>query len=33
MGIELPAAPVLDGWKHLVSGKVRDVYVPAPLGG
>jgi len=32
MGIELPAAPVLDGWKHLVSGKVRDVYVPAPEG-
>ena len=32
MGIELPAAPVLEGWKHLVSGKVRDVYVPAPEG-
>ncbi|WP_336921754.1 phosphoribosylaminoimidazolesuccinocarboxamide synthase [Aquipuribacter sp. SD81] len=25
----LPAAPVLDGWTHRFSGKVRDVYAPA----
>ncbi|WP_172191690.1 phosphoribosylaminoimidazolesuccinocarboxamide synthase [Actinomyces faecalis] len=25
----IPAAPVLPGWQHLSSGKVRDVYTPA----
>ena len=28
----LPAAPPLPGWRHLSSGKVRDVYVPADDG-
>jgi len=26
--IELPAAPELDGWRHIYSGKVRDLYEP-----
>ncbi|GAA4964611.1 phosphoribosylaminoimidazolesuccinocarboxamide synthase [Kineococcus glutinatus] len=25
----LPAAPALDGWRHVYSGKVRDLYEPA----
>jgi phosphoribosylaminoimidazole-succinocarboxamide synthase len=25
----MPAAPALDGWKHVYSGKVRDLYEPA----
>ncbi len=27
------SAPELPGWKHIYSGKVRDLYVPAPWGG
>ncbi|AIY02636.1 phosphoribosylaminoimidazole-succinocarboxamide synthase [Arthrobacter sp. PAMC 25486] len=26
----IPAAPVLPGWTHVYSGKVRDLYVPSP---
>lgn len=27
----IPTAPVLPGWTHMYSGKVRDLYVPSPL--
>lgn len=26
----IPAAPVLPGWTHVYSGKVRDLYIPSP---
>ena len=29
----IPAAPVLPGWTHVYSGKVRDLYVPGPSAG
>ncbi|MHA7176767.1 phosphoribosylaminoimidazolesuccinocarboxamide synthase [Arthrobacter sp. Sr24] len=29
MTLAIPAAPLLPGWNHVYSGKVRDLYVPA----
>ncbi|WP_218713440.1 phosphoribosylaminoimidazolesuccinocarboxamide synthase [Arthrobacter sp. BF1] len=29
----IPAAPALPGWTHIYSGKVRDLYQPASMGG
>lgn len=31
MASAIPTAPVLDGWQHVYSGKVRDLYVPQPV--
>ncbi len=28
-GLNIDAAPQIDGWKHIYSGKVRDLYIPA----
>ncbi len=28
----IPAAPILPGWTHIYSGKVRELYVPEPSG-
>lgn len=33
MTFAIPAAPVLPGWTHVYSGKVRDLYVPAVVAG
>ena len=33
MNSAIPTAPVLPGWTHLYSGKVRDLYQPAGTGG
>ena len=33
MNSAIPTAPVLPGWTHLYSGKVRDLYHPAGTGG
>lgn len=30
MNAAIPAAPLLPGWTHVYSGKVRDLYVPSP---
>ncbi len=30
MNSAIPTAPVLPGWTHIYSGKVRDLYVPSP---
>ncbi len=32
-GLGIDAAPQLDGWKHVYSGKVRDLYIPATATG
>lgn len=32
MNSAIPAAPLLAGWTHVYSGKVRDLYIPSPAG-
>lgn len=32
MNSAIPAAPLLAGWTHVYSGKVRDLYIPSPSG-